>query len=269
MFRRALACTSQKPPLSFPAANACLTAGAVPPQPALPRLLHTGCRNYVVLTDILGALRQSSQSINTFPPPLLEGFVSSHLHPDNAREIYLALLQPLHQPSINTHSHSQLSQPPTTNQQPTTNHHHYSSTNQPTTLNHNGRPYLRRVCHGFPEPASLPRATSHTPPSSGPLQIDDASTPRRHVCSLRLAIGPGIPQHRYRYMTTMRLSDHASLIHDHPLTPGAAAVHACIGKLLVVSAAPCASHPQPPTTSHDLLGSDSMLPVPASRYHAL
>jgi hypothetical protein len=33
MFRRALACTSQKPPLSFPAANACFTAGAVPAQP--------------------------------------------------------------------------------------------------------------------------------------------------------------------------------------------------------------------------------------------
>jgi hypothetical protein len=126
-------------------------------------------------------LRQSSQSINTFAPPLLEGFVSSHLHPDNAREIYLAS-------TINQHTHIHTLNCP--NHQPTNHHHHhYSSTNQPInpppnhptnpTLNHNGRPYLRRVCHGFPEPASLPRTASHTPPSSGPLQIDDASMPRR------------------------------------------------------------------------------------------
>jgi hypothetical protein len=124
-------------------------------------------------------LRPSSQSINTFAPPLLQGFVSSHLHPDNAREIYI-----LHLPSINLTL--TLSTVPTTNHQPTTNQPPpplllYQTTNQPTnpTLNHNGRPYLRRVCHGFPEPASLPRTASHTSPSSGPLQIDDASTLRR------------------------------------------------------------------------------------------
>jgi hypothetical protein len=193
-----------------------------------------------------------------------------HIYTRTTLERYI-----LHLPSTNTLTFTLSTVPTTTNQQPTNHHHYYSSTNQPPNQPHpqsqwpplptTSLPWLPRTC--LPAPDRLPHAPFlRSPPNRRRL---DASTPRRHVCSLRLAIGPGIPQHRYRYMTTMRLSDHASLIHDHPPTPGATAVHACTGKLLVVSGAPCASHPQPATTSHDLLGSDSMLPVPASRYHAL
>jgi hypothetical protein len=125
-------------------------------------------------------LRQSSQSINTFAPPLLEGFVSSHLHPDNAREIYLALLQPLHQPSINTHTHTlncPNHQPPTTNHQPPllllyqpTNPTQPQWPPLPTT----SLPWLPRTC--LPAPDRLP----HAPFLRSPLNRRrlDASTPR-------------------------------------------------------------------------------------------
>jgi hypothetical protein len=122
-------------------------------------------------------LRQSSQSINTFAPPLLEGFVSSHLHPDNAREIYLA---------SNTLTFT-LSTVPTTNHQPTTNQPPlllYQPTNQPHNQPHpqsqwpplptTSLPWLPRTC--LPAPDRLP----HAPFLRSPLNRRrlDASTPR-------------------------------------------------------------------------------------------